>query len=50
LHEWQPDTAERVRRLIVEIIECADLNVLDIARSRAVEQEVLDLIDEPAPR
>lgn len=50
LHQWSPETATQVRRLIAEIIECAEANVLDIARSRSVEQEVLDLIDEPTTR
>ncbi|MFL6262787.1 MAG: hypothetical protein ACJ76Y_24060 [Thermoanaerobaculia bacterium] len=31
-------------------IELADLNLLDLARSRRVEQEVLDLLDEPVTR
>jgi hypothetical protein len=35
---------------VVELIELADGGLLDIARSRKVEQEVLDLIDEPTPR
>ena len=50
LHQWVPETAEQVRRLVLEIIECADQNLLDIVRSRSVEQEVLDLIDEPTAR
>lgn len=50
LREWSPETAERVRREIAEIIELADRGLLDVARSRQVEQEVLDLLDEPAPR
>lgn len=50
LREWSPETAERVRRRVVEIIDLADRDLLDIARSREVEQEVLDLLDEPAPR
>jgi hypothetical protein len=50
LHEWSSETATQVRRLVAEIIECAEFNVLDIARSRSVEQEVLDLIDEPTTR
>jgi hypothetical protein len=32
--------------LILEIIEMADQDVLDILRTRAVEQEVLDLLEE----
>ena len=32
---------------ILDIIDLADEDVLDIMRSRAVEQEVLDLLDEP---
>ena len=50
LHEWRPEVAEQVRQLVVELIEYADLNVLDIQRSRAVEQEGLDLLDEPSTR
>ncbi|NES22238.1 MAG: hypothetical protein F6K41_25780 [Symploca sp. SIO3E6] len=47
LQEWQPDTVEEVRQLITEIISLADQGILDILRSRRVEQEVLDLLDEP---
>ena len=50
LHEWVPETADQVRRMVLQIIECADQNMLDIVRSRPVEQEVLDLIDEPTLR
>jgi len=45
--QWQPAIVEQVRRCLVEIIELADQDALDILRSRLVEQEVLDLIDEP---
>ncbi len=47
LRQWQPDIAQQVRQYLVEIIELADQDALDILRSRVVEQEVLDLIDEP---
>lgn len=47
LQEWQPDTVQQVRQLIAEIIDLADQGALDILRSRLVEQEVLDLLDEP---
>jgi hypothetical protein len=47
LREWKPETAAEARERIVEVIELADHEVLDIARSRAAEQEVLDLLDEP---
>jgi shikimate kinase len=47
LHDWQPDIADQVRQHVNEIIEMADQNTLDILRSRVVEQEVLDLLDEP---
>jgi hypothetical protein len=50
LREWTPSIAEQVRRRIAEIIDLADHDALDVARSRAVEQEVLDLLDEPATR
>ena len=41
---------EQVRQRIAEIIDLADQNALDIMRSRAVEEEVLNLLDEPATR
>ena len=47
LQEWQPDVADRVRQYIMEIIDLADRDVLDLLPSRTVEQDVLDLIDEP---
>lgn len=50
LQHWQPDTSRHARALVGEIIELADANALDVMRSRAVEQEVLNLLDEPAPR
>ncbi|MBE9253635.1 hypothetical protein IQE94_11990 [Synechocystis sp. PCC 7339] len=46
LQKWQPDIATQVREKIREIIELADQDALDILRSRAIEQEVLDLLDE----
>jgi len=50
LREWKPETAAEVRERITEVIELADRDVLDVARSRAAEQEVLDLVDEPPTR
>ena len=50
LREWKPETAAEARERINEVIELADHDVLDIARSRAAEQEVLDLLDEPPTR
>jgi hypothetical protein len=47
---WKPDTAEQVRQHLAEIIEMADLDALGVLRSRVVEQEVLDMLDEPATR
>ena len=47
LREWEPDIAAEVRERISEIIDLADQDALDIMRSRAVDQEVLDLLDEP---
>jgi hypothetical protein len=47
LRQWKPDVAEQVRQFVSEIIELADRDVLDILRSRVVEQEVLNLLDEP---
>jgi len=50
LREWSPETAEQVRCQIAEIIELADQGLLDLVRSRKVEQKVLDLLDEPMTR
>ena len=50
LRVWQPSMANQVRQRIAEIIEVADQDALDVLRSRAVEQEVLDSIDEPSTR
>jgi hypothetical protein len=50
LRRWKPDTAAAARERVTEVIELADHDILDIARSRAAEQEVLDLLDEPPTR
>ena len=50
LRQWKPETAAQVRQFVAEIIDVADQDVLDLMRSRATEQEVLDLLDEPASR
>lgn len=50
LRQWKPETATEARERIAEVIELADHGVLDIARARAAEQEVLDLLDEPPTR
>lgn len=47
LREWKPETAAAARERITEVIELADQDLFDVARSRAAEQEVLDLLDEP---
>jgi hypothetical protein len=46
LDQWSPNVADEVRQFVWEIIEMADQNSLNILRSRRVEQEVLDLLDE----
>jgi hypothetical protein len=50
LREWKPETAAEVRERINEVIELADNDILDVVRSRAAEQEVLDLLDAPPTR
>jgi hypothetical protein len=50
LIQWKPQVSEEVRALISEVIDAADNDALDLIRSRAVEQEVLDHLDEPSPR
>ena len=50
LRTWKPETAAQVQERVTEVIELADEDVLDVMRSRAIEQEVLDLLDEPSAR
>ena len=50
LREWRSNTAAEVRRKVMEIINLADQDLLDIMQSRYVEQEALNLIDKPLPR
>lgn len=50
LRTWKPETAKQVRERLAEVIELADEDALEMMRSRAVEHDVLDLLDEPAPR
>jgi hypothetical protein len=50
LLEWQPELANRVHQTVAEIIEMADCDGLDILPSRTVEQDGLDLLDEPTTR
>lgn len=47
LGQWEPEIADQVRRFIWEIIQLADQGIpAELMRSQAVEQEVLDLLDE----
>ncbi len=48
--EWKSETANDVRQRLVDIIDLADHDALDLLRSRELEQSVLDLLDEPPPR
>ena len=50
LSEWRPEISAEVRALVSEVIDPADEDVLDLMRSRAAEQEVLDHLDESASR
>ena len=50
LREWEPNIAATVRKRILEIIDVADRDALDIMRSRAGEQEVSDILNEPISR
>ena len=50
LRAWKPETAAQVRERVAEVIDMADADILDLAHSRAREQEVLDMLDEPPAR
>ncbi len=48
LRQWKPETVTQVREQLAEIMALADQGALDLLRSRRVEQEVLDALDERA--
>lgn len=48
LREWRPEMANEVRKALAEIVDLADKGALDLMGSRTAEQEVLDLINDPA--
>lgn len=50
LRDWPAAKSATVEKLVSDIIEFAEEDSLDLFRSRQVEQEVLDLIDEPEAR
>jgi hypothetical protein len=50
LDQWEPEVSRRVETLVAEIMDLAEAGALEFLRSRAVEQEVLDLLDEPVSR
>lgn len=50
LKEWKPETAAEVRNRLSEMMVLADQDALDLMRSRAIEQKVLDMLDEPTAR
>ena len=50
LRQWNASTAQEVRQRVAEIMDLADHDSLDIGRSRQVEQNVPDMLDEPASR
>jgi len=41
--EWKPE----MRKRLAEMILVTDQDALDLMRSRAIEQEVLDMLDGP---
>jgi hypothetical protein len=50
LSKWKPEICREVRALVSDVIDAADNDALDMLRSRAVEQAVLDQLDEPTSR
>jgi len=50
LGTWKPEISRKVRAVVSDVIEAADADGLDVLRSRAVEQEVLEQLDEPTSR
>ena len=50
LREWKPEISRKVRTVVSDVMHAADNDALDLLRSRAVEQEVLEQLDEPPSR
>ena len=50
LSMWKPEVSREVRAVVSDVIDAADNDALDLLRSRAIEQEVLDQLDESASR
>ncbi len=50
LSKWKPEISQEVRALVSDVIDAADNGALDLVRSRAIEQEVLDQLDDTASR
>jgi hypothetical protein len=50
LRVWKPETAAEARERVTEVMELANHDILDIAPSRAAEQDVLELLDQPPAR
>jgi hypothetical protein len=46
LATWRPEVAAQVEQIVTDVIELADTDALDLEPSRAVVQEVLDVLDE----
>jgi len=50
LSKWKPEISREVRAVVADLIDAADNDALGLLRSRAVEQEVLEQLDEPTSR
>jgi hypothetical protein len=50
LSMWKPEVSREVRAVVSDVIDAADNDALDLLRSRAIEQQVLDQLDESASR
>jgi hypothetical protein len=50
LREWKPEISRKVRTVVSDVMDAADNDALDLLRSRGVEQEVLEQLDEPTSR
>lgn len=50
LSKWKPEISQEVRALVSDVIDAADNGALDLVRSRTIEQEVLDQLDDAASR
>jgi hypothetical protein len=50
LSQWKPEVSQELLALVAQVIDAADNDALDLVRSRAIDQEVLDQLNDSESR